>query len=140
MKDETATIPAVARHLDEFARAIRRVRGWTRATAEPAGEDCVRVTNPVAGLWIECRHREGAALGSMTIGRLGKTPFFQPEFVQPTPAFVTFRAKQFVQGVRKWERRAALRRLDPRLWLYHLRVGRDIARQRRERAALISAS
>ncbi|MFG3136461.1 hypothetical protein ACGFZA_09585 [Streptomyces sp. NPDC048211] len=140
MKDAIAAASGITHRLDEFARAIRNVRGWERATAEQVGEHSVRVSNPAAGLWIECRHREGATLGSMTIGRLGETPFFQPEFVRPNADFVTFRAKQFVQGARAWDRRARARRLDPRLWLLHRRVSSDIARQRRERTALASAS
>ncbi|MFB7270716.1 hypothetical protein [Streptomyces sp. NPDC056244] len=139
MKDQIPAASGAAHRLDEFARAICRVRDWRRATAEQSGENRVRVTNPAAGLWIECRHHEGAELGSMSVGRLGETAFFQPEFFRPTPDFITFRARQFVQGVRKWDRRARLRRLDAGIWLYHRRVSRDIARQRREREALTGA-
>lgn len=73
------------------------------------------VTNSKAGLWNECRYYEGNTFGSMTIGRSDGKPAFQPEFVLPTADFVTFRAKQFVKGVRQWDRGAMLRRMHPRV-------------------------
>lgn len=139
MKDQVPAARDAAHRLDDFARAICQVRGWRRATAEKFGENRVRVTNLAAGMWVECRHREGAESGFMSVGRIGEKAFFQPDFIRPTPDFITFRARQCVQGLRKWDRRARLRRLDVRLWLYHHRDRRYIARQRRKREAPVGA-
>jgi hypothetical protein len=130
MKDQTFAAAGSSDLLEEFARAICRVRGWGRATVERFAEDGVRVTNPSARLWVECRYRGDGRFGSMSVGRIGEGAYFQPEFVLPNPDFVTMRARQFVQGVRKRERRAKLRRLSVRNWLWDFRLRRDIARRR----------
>lgn len=128
MMDQTPGV--VDDRMGEFAQAICRVRGWEHATAQQIGESLIRVINPAAGLWVECRHHDGAERGSMSAGRLGEPAFFQPEFIRPVSDFVTFRARQLVQGIRDWDRRRRLPRLDVRTWLYVRRIARDVARQR----------
>ena len=133
-------IPAVddtaPNRFEAFVHAICEVRGWSSAAVERPNPERVRVTNTRAGQWVELCHYEGADMASMTVGCVGQGAFFQPEWALPTTDFVTFRARQCVQSLRRWDRRARLRGLNVQMRLASRRITRTIERQRRQREAL----
>jgi hypothetical protein len=133
-------IPAVdgaaPNRFEAFAHAICQVRGWSSAAVERPDPERVRVTNTRAGQWVELCHCEGAEMASMTVGRAGQGAFFQPDWALPTTDFVTFRARQCAQSLRRWDRRARLRGLNVQMRLASRRITRTIERQRHEREAV----
>lgn len=131
MDDQELAAASTDDDLEAFVRAIGLVRGWKHATSERLADDRVRVTNPAAGLWLECRYRRGSDRGFMSVGQIGDKAFFEPEFFWTDPEFVTFRARQFVQGVRQRQRRAVLRRMTWRHWLWSFRTYRAQSSPRR---------
>lgn len=130
MDDQALAADGTTDQLEVFIQAIRRVRGWKSATSERVADDRVLVTNLKAGMWLECRYREGGERGFMTVGREETRPFFEREWFLPTPAFTTFRARQLVQGVRQWERRAVLRQFTLGHLIWRFRMWRSDARRR----------